>query len=713
MRVLKQPNRPIYRTVVIVWLTLSVASVVLAAVTWMQLSEKLGEARSAVAIHSSAERVLRLMVDCETGARGFLLTGQDPFLQPFLAGETNLTSELQLLVELTRNESVLLKRVVDLRAEIEVALNRLHMLVEVRKDRGLPAAAAIVSDGKGKAMMERIRTIAAEISGMRSDVISEGGGLARAQLMRASLTSLIAGILGIGAGCFAFWLSRLSLQHKERERELVEARLRAERNSQEKTVFLANMSHEIRTPLNAVLGFAELLEGELREEKQRQYLQSIRTSGTSLLQLITDILDMSKIEAGVMELRLEPTDPREICEFLHTVFVAPAAQKGVKLQCHLAEDLPRALLLDRIRLRQILVNLVGNAVKFTDHGHIDIRVQWEKEEASSHVTLLLEVQDTGVGIPPEKIESIFQPFVQAGRHRDKEKGGTGLGLAIVRRMTEMMGGTVTAVSVPGQGSAFHLRFPHIELSARLPTNEKLEPVPQADFNRLRAATLLVVDDNEINCQLIAGMFADSHHRLVFSSNGHEAIARAREVGPDIILLDVRMPGMDGREALVEIRKIPGLELTPVIAVTASSLINEERDLQERFNGFVRKPFSKRELFDEIAHFLPQEEPKAASTPGTPAESASAPASVPRELIAPLRQLLADAWPPVKDSLAINECKAFAGQLDALAQQWPCQPLTAYAQSLTRQAESYAVVDLEKQLHEFPALVERLEQRALA
>ena len=712
MSVLRQSNSPIYRTVVIVWLTLSVASVVLAGLTWIQLSGKLKEARTAVAIHSSAERALRLMVDCESGARGFFLTGEDRFLQPFLDGETNLLSELQHLVELTRNEPLLLTRVVDLRGEIDVALNRLHRVVEVRRERGLPAAVAIVSDGKGLAMMSRIRTIVGEISATRSDVVSEGGGLGRAQLMRASLTSLVAGILGIGAGCFAFWLSRLSLQHKERERELVEAKLQAERKSQEKTIFLANMSHEIRTPMNAVLGFTELLEGELREPKQRQYLQSIRTSAGSLLQLITDILDMSKIEAGVLELRLEPTDPREICDFLHTVFEEPAARKGVKLECHLDKDLPRALLLDRIRLRQILVNLTGNAVKFTDHGTIDVRVQWEKTESSSHITLLLEVQDTGVGIPQEKIEAIFQPFVQSGMHRDKEKSGTGLGLAIVRRLTEMMGGTVTAVSVPGQGSAFHLRFPDIEVSARLPANEKLEPGQHVDFNRLRPATLLVVDDNEINCQLIAGMFADSHHRLVFGTNGIEAVEKTREIGPDIILLDVRMPGMDGLQALAEIRRIPGRELTPVIAVTASSLMNEERERQERFNGYVHKPFTKRELFDEIAQFV-KPEPKTAPTPAPAWGAASGPASVPRELIAPMRQLLADEWPAVNESLAINECKSFAGKLVTLAEQWPCQPLTAYAQSLSHHAETYAVVDLEKQLHEFPALVERLEQSALA
>lgn len=200
MSLLKQPNSPIYRTVVIVWLTLSVASVVLATVTWIQLSKKLSEARSAVAIHSSAERALRLMVDCESGARGFLLTGEDPFLQPFLDGETNLIAELQHLVELTRNDPLLLTRVVNLRGEIEVTLSRLHGIVVVRRERGLAAAVAIVSDGKGMAMMSRIRTIVGEISAMRSDVVSVGGGLGRAQLMRASLTSLVAGILGIGAG---------------------------------------------------------------------------------------------------------------------------------------------------------------------------------------------------------------------------------------------------------------------------------------------------------------------------------------------------------------------------------------------------------------------------------------------------------------------------------------------------------------------------------
>ena len=347
--------------------------------------------------------------------------------------------------------------------------------------------------------------------------------------------------------------------------------MQAEHSNQEKTVFLANMSHEIRTPMNAILGFSELLQGDLREPKHRQYLQSIRSSADSLLLLINDILDMSKIEAGVMELHPEPTDLREICDFVHTLFSEPAAKKELKLECHVVENFPHALLIDRIRLRQILINLVGNAVKFTDKGGVEVRVTWEKQQTSSHITLVIEVQDTGVGIPQDRLDAIFKPFVQAGAHREKEKQGTGLGLSIVKRLTEIMGGTVTVASVMEQGSAFHLRFPNVPISARLPASEKSSPTGEVDFNELRPATLLVVDDNDTNCELIAGMFAGSHHRLVFGSSGEEAVAKARELKPDVLLLDVRMPGMDGDEALAEIRKMPGLEFLPVIAVTASNL----------------------------------------------------------------------------------------------------------------------------------------------
>jgi len=370
-------------------------------------------------------------------------------------------------------------------------------------------------------------------------------------------------------------------------------------------------------------------------------------------------------------------------------------------------------LLDGIRLRQILVNLVGNAVKFTDHGAVDVRVLWEKQAASSHITLILEVQDTGLGIPQDKLDAIFKPFVQAGAHREKEKEGTGLGLSIVKRLTEIMGGTVTVASVMGQGSAFHLRFPDVPISARLPSSDKLPDAAAVDFNTLIAAQILVVDDNVTNCELIAGMFAESHHKLVFAYSGEEAIDKVRSLKPDAILLDVRMPGMGGSAALTKIRLIPGLELTPVIAVTASSLMEEEHPLREQFSGYLRKPFSKSELFNELAEFLPRKALASPQSNGVIAAPARTPAAaagygpVPAELLAQLRQLLVSPWPTIRDSVAVNESKMFAQGLEGLGQRWQCPPLAAYAQKLLVDTENYAVTDLEKDLNEFSDLVEKL------
>ena len=234
-----------------------------------------------------------------------------------------------------------------------------------------------------------------------------------------------------------------------------------------------------------------------------------------------------------------------------------------------------------------------------------------------------------------------------------------------------------------------------------------------DFNELRPATLLVVDDNDTNCRLLAGMFDGTHHRLVFGSTGQEAVARAQEIRPDVVLLDVRMPGMGGREALTEIRKTAGLELLPVIAVTASSLTDEENSLKERFSGYVRKPFSKRELFEELAEFLPRrEQVESVSVRPVKADPEILPAPsspVPEELLAQLRQLLDEPWPSLRDSVAVNESKVFAQGLEGLGQRWQCPPLTHYARTVLRDAENYAVTDLEKHLGEFAGLVEQLEQ----
>jgi len=688
----------IYQLVVGIWLILSIASVVLAAGCWIQLSHTIVANRQWNAIGPQVDEVLKTMLDSETGVRGYIITGNTNYLAPYIDAQTNYESEFDSLAGMTSGNTNLLNAVVDLRARSEMLADYNRQVVNART-QGFYNARALTLTGQGKQIMDQIRAQVSALDKIYYHQVFDVREDLNSQLARAIMTSLIAGFLGIAAGAFAFWLARQTMKDQRREYELTEAMLQAERSSREKSAFLANMSHEIRTPMNAILGFSELLQSNLHEPRLQSYIQSIRSSATSLLQLINDILDMSKIEAGVIQLRPEPTDAREICDFIRTLFSELAAKKGIKLECHIAADLPRSLLIDRVRLRQILVNLVGNAIKFTDRGRVDVRVSVQRQSSPGHLALVIEVIDTGVGIPADRLEAIFKPFVQAGAHREKEIQGTGLGLAIVKRLAEIMGGTVSVSSTPSQGSVFSLRFPDVPVSARLPASAKISPEARVDFNKLQASTLLVVDDDDPNRRYIAGIFQKTHHRLVFCASGDEAVAKVREVNPDIILLDIRMPGMDGSQALAEIRKIPGMELVPAIAVTGST---EEAD---SFSGYIRKPFSTRDLFDQLAEFLPRQ---AADDSVVPVEILSEPPAgpAPTELLNELRQLLVEPWPALCNSMAVNQIKTFAQRLDILAEQWQYKPLTFYAGKLLQDAETYAVADLETHLGEFPELVEQ-------
>jgi len=476
-----QTGKQFYKLVVVAWLTFSLGSVVLALISWHQLSARMDYGRQVTLTRDELHEVNDSLLGLETGERGYVITGDKIFLEPFTTAETNLPAHFENLVALVHNDPPMLESIAKLRADTQAGISSQHEVINLRA-KSFDKAVAMVSTGKLKVMMDDLRSQIANLEEILHDRQLATRREIFSRVFHANLATLVAGVFGIGAGLLALWLSYVAVKQKKHEHELTEAKLQAEHSNQEKTVFLANMSHEIRTPMNAILGFSELLQSNLREPKHRQYLQSIRSSAGSLLLLINDILDMSKIEAGVMELRPEPTDLREICDFIRTLFSEPAAKKQLRLECHVAGNLPHAVLIDRIRLRQILVNLVGNAVKFTDKGDIEVRVTWEKQQTSSQVTLVIEIQDTGVGIPQDKLDAIFKPFVQAGAHLEKEKQGTGLGLSIVKRLTEIMGGNVTVASVMEQGSAFHLRFPNVPISTRLPAAEKSSPSEETNFN---------------------------------------------------------------------------------------------------------------------------------------------------------------------------------------------------------------------------------------
>jgi signal transduction histidine kinase/DNA-binding response OmpR family regulator len=598
-------NGQFYEKVVVVWLTLSVASVVLAAANWGRLSRQLNAANQAVATRLEADSIFELLLRAAGSQRDFVITGDQVFVDSLEASATNLHRRFEHLAGLAKSDPALLARVHYFNDQAQASLRYQQQVVLTRKEKGPAAAAAMVAGGGGEEILGALRLDAAAFGTTSTGLVFDRGTGARSQLTRASLTSLVAGILGLGAGVFAFMLSRLTVKHQERESELMEGKLQADRRSQEKTVFLANISHEIRTPMNAILGFGELLETGQLNEKQRDYLQSIRRSASSLLQLINDMLDVSKIEAGVLELHPEPSDPREMCRFIQTMFAEAAVRKHLHLSWKVAEGLPASLLLDRVRLRQILVNLVGNAVKFTDNGSIELRIRSEEKPSGKSLTLVVDVEDTGVGIPPDRLQAIFHPFVQAGAHPDRECQGTGLGLAIVKRLTERMGGSVTVSSKLARGAHFRLRFPEVAVSTcRAPADQLMTSAP-TNFNWLRPVTLLGVDDNQSNRQLLEAILSGSHHRLLLASNGREAIEMARQAKPDLILLDVRMPGMDGRQVLRALRQIPTLASIPVIAVTASNHIGDGYQPNARFDGCLQKPYSRQDLYNELARFLPR------------------------------------------------------------------------------------------------------------
>ncbi len=697
------------------WLIVTVGSVVTGAVAWSRFSRSIDVSAEAEQFRESMNQLFSVLQDAEASQRGYLLTGQASFLAAFTNADAIFPPAFERLSQSAQDDPAGRQDLHELRPLIELELAGLRQALVSRAAQGSPGSEAAAGPSQAKTTLDRIREIIKRRHDNRLDLLSSTGEATRHEMKLVHQMTWMAGLLGIGAGCFALYFYRVDYLQERARRELLEEKLHAEQAVRDKSAFLANMSHEIRSPMNAILGFSELLEPEGLTPRQSQYVRAIRDSGSALLHLINDILDLSKLEAGRLELHPAPTDMRDSCEFLRTVFGQQALMKSLQLQFDISPDLPRALLLDRLRLRQVLVNLLSNAIKFTERGRIKTRVSWQNQEPDGMGTLLIDIEDTGIGIPADKLEEVFKPFVQADSGRTAEKEGTGIGLTIVKRLTELMGGTLAVESSVGQGTAFHLRFTKVPVSGRLPVGDHAEPGGAVDFNDFAPATLLVVDDNRTNRELMAGIFEKTHHRVLFASNGREALERLGATKPDVVLLDICMPVMTGPQTLAEIRKQANLASLPVIAVTASSEGTEEPDLQRQFSGYIRKPFSRHTLFVALTQFLqqgPHPDPlKHHHSPDTLA-SISAPspeqAAQWRELALELRRQEAGPWPSLRDSLAVNETRVFAHNLFSLGQEAHCAPLTTYAATLATLADAYAIGRMERQLGVFPGLVNSIE-----
>jgi len=399
---------------------------------------------------------------------------------------------------------------------------------------------------------------------------------------------------------------------KAQVEELRASKEAAEKANLLKSSFLANMSHEIRTPLGALMGFTELLrEDNLEHDKKFEYLDIMERNGQVLIRLIDDILDLSKVEAGHLEVEHLPFSPRNLTKEVLDLLREKAGKKDIELKFESSPDFEAEVVSDPTRLRQILTNIVGNAIKFTEKGSVTVTASVVPAGRGKSEMLSFLVTDTGIGLDTDQQSRLFQSFVQADNTMSRRFGGTGLGLVLSKRLAKLLGGDVTLVeSAPHKGSSFAVTVkaqPQLKTATFVPEVKTVEAPPVVDNKKnkkLDGMRVLVVDDSEDNQYLLERILTDWGIQVAFASNGEEAIEKALSEEFDLILMDIQMPVLDGFESTARLRKQHYSK--PIIALTANAMREDrEKCLKMGFNDYLMKPINRGELLQKVAYFSGQ------------------------------------------------------------------------------------------------------------
>jgi PAS domain S-box-containing protein len=393
---------------------------------------------------------------------------------------------------------------------------------------------------------------------------------------------------------------------KQASEQLKKAKEQAETANIAKSHFLANMSHEIRTPMSVILGFSELLASGNMSKKQSDHLNLIRDAGKGLLQVINDVLDVSKIESGKLDINMTDCSLNKIIEKIGSMMRPMAMEKGLEFKVVKNENLPAMIYTDSNRLDQCLINLIRNAIKFTEKGHVHLKVSLDSKNSS---LIRFDIEDTGIGIEPDKLQSVFESFTQIDNTYVRQQTGTGLGLTITKSLTELLGGTISVTSKPGIGSVFSLVIPAgVDLLAQAQIEQ--EPATQLspfDANRRQFNGKVLIAEDYEGLREYAKLLLESFGlKTVLVVDGQQAVEKALSDSFDLILMDLRMPNMDGYQAVKELRDKDNT--TPIIAVTAHAVRGyKEICLSKGFDDYISKPINNEELTEILAKYLPLEE----------------------------------------------------------------------------------------------------------